>query len=444
MQVNRNPKMNTDPLFCGSSEHDISRRAFLSHSLAVGSGALLGTTGAIHALDEESINDVLRNNHKSVILLWLAGGASQFETWDPKPGRPTGGPFGTIPTSIPGIHISELMPEMAKRMHKISVIRSLSTGDAGHGTGASMMLRGRKNEAALEYPDIGAILSKELERADSKVPNYVSFYSQTEGRNSGSTSPAFLGARYAAMELNNGMMPPNISRLDEISEFDHRERHQLREILNHRFSRGRETASLKSHATAYSRVHGLMSSESLFDIEQEPQWIRDKYGPSLFGQQALMARRMVEAGVPFVRVSRAWWDSHGQNFETHSEMVPELDHVMAALLDDLEQRGMLENTLVAAFGEFGRTPRINPSLGRDHFANAWSAALFGCGIKDGAVYGESDEDGQNVLEGKTSAGDLFATILTALGIDPDKEYHVGQRPVPLVNQGNFAIDDILA
>ncbi len=436
--------MNTDPYFCGSPEHDISRRAFLSHAVAVGSGALLGTTGAVHALDEDSLNAALRGSGKSVILLWLAGGASQLETWDPKPGRLTGGPFGTIPTSIPGVHISELMPKMAKRMHQVSVIRSLSTGDAGHGTGAEMMLRGRKNEAALHYPDMGAILSKELGRADSKVPGYVSFYSQTEGRGSGMTSPAFLGARFAAMELNNGMMPPNISRLGEISEMDHRERSQLRDMLSARFAKNRETETMRSQAAAYARVHGLMSSESLFDIEQEPQWVRDCYGPTLFAQQALMARRMVEAGVPFVRVSRAWWDSHGQNFETHAEMVPELDHVMATLLDDLDQRGMLDSTLVVAFGEFGRTPGINPSLGRDHFANAWSAALFGSGIAKGAVYGKTDEDGNNVIEGKADAGALFATILSAIGIDPDKEYHVGSRPIPLVNPGVYAIDDILA
>ena len=430
--------------FCGSSDHDISRRAFLSQSLAVGSGALLGTSGAVHALDETSLNSALRHSGKNVILLWLAGGASQLETWDPKPGRPTGGPFAAIPTSVPGVHISELMPKMAKRMHHLSVIRSLNTGDGGHGTGAAMMLRGRKNEAALEYPDLGAIVAKELERADSKVPNYVSFYSQTEGRGSGKTSPAFLGARFAAMELNNGMVPPHISRPEDICEEDHRQRAQLQKLLSKRFRQGRETATMKSHAAAYARVHGLMSSESLFDIEKEPQWIRDQYGPTLFAQQALMARRMVEAGVPFVRVSRAWWDSHGQNFETHSEMVPELDHVMATLLDDLEQRGMLESTLVAVFGEFGRTPRINPSLGRDHFANAWSAALFGCGVQQGAVFGKTDENGDKVVESEVGAGELFATILSAIGIDPDKEYHVGSRPVPLVNPGIYAIDDLLA
>jgi len=429
--------------FCGTGAHDVSRRAFLSHALAVGSGALLGSTGAIHALDEPGPNLALRRAGRSVILLWLAGGASQFETWDPKPGRPTGGPYAAIPTSVPGVHISELMPQMARRMHKIAVVRSLNTGDAGHGTAAKMMLRGRPNEAALTYPDLGCIVARELERAQSRVPGYVSFYSQTEGRGNTDATPSFLGARYAPMLLNDGFQPPNIARAGTITEVDHRERAELRDLLSRRFSRGRDLEAVRSHASAYAQVHGLMSSEALFDIEKEPAWIRERYGNSLFGQQAMMARRMVEAGVPFVRVGRAWWDSHGQNFETHAEMVPELDHVMAALLDDLEQRGLLENTLVAVFGEFGRTPQINASLGRDHFARAWSAALFGCGVQPGAVYGATDADGNEVAEDEIGAGRLFATILKAVGIDPDKEYEVATRPVPLVNPGNRPVRQLL-
>ncbi|MFT5467506.1 MAG: hypothetical protein ACI8UO_002610 [Verrucomicrobiales bacterium] len=430
--------------FCGSPEHNISRRAWLSHSLAVGSGALLGTTGAIHALDEPSVNDALRTSGRSVILLWLAGGASQMETWDPKPGVPTGGPFASIPTSMPGVRISELMPKMAERMHRISVVRSIDSGDAGHGTAARTMLRGRKNEAALTYPCMGSVLSRELERAQSRVPGYVSFYSQTEGRGNTEVTPSFLGAQYAAMELNDGMTPNDISRLDEITEFDHLDRAELRQLLSDRFARGRDLGVVRSHANAYARVHGLMSSEELFNLENEPEFIRNRYGPSLFGQQVLMARRLAEAGVPFIRVGRAWWDSHGQNFETHAEMVPELDHVMATLLDDLDQRGMLESTLVLAVGEFGRTPKINASLGRDHFARAWSTAMFGCGIKEGKVYGETDELGEYVASDPVGAGEIFATVLKATGINPEKEYLVGSRPVPLVNPGIEPISDILS
>jgi len=179
-------------------------------------------------------------------------------------------------------------------------------------------------------------------------------------------------------------------------------------------------------------------------VANEPQKIRTQYGPTQFAEQVLIARRLVESGVPFVRVGRAWWDSHGQNFETHQELVPELDHVMATLLTDLEDRGMLKNTLVVTLSEFGRTPGINSSLGRDHFANAWSCSLSGCGIKGGSVYGKTDEKGDKVVEGEIGAARLFATIYKALGINPQKNYYVGSRPVPLTDPGTEPVKEVLA
>jgi uncharacterized protein (DUF1501 family) len=172
--------------------------------------------------------------------------------------------------------------------------------------------------------------------------------------------------------------------------------------------------------------------------------VRDLYGPTQFGEQVLVARRLVEAGVPFVRVGRAWWDSHGQNFETHQELAPELDHVMAALLDDLEQRGLLQHTLVITLAEFGRTPAINPSLGRDHFATAWSCSLSGCGVKGGSVYGKTDATGNRVTDGEIGAAELFATIYQALGINHRKNYYVGSRPVPLTEPGTKPVKEVLA
>jgi uncharacterized protein (DUF1501 family) len=187
-----------------------------------------------------------------------------------------------------------------------------------------------------------------------------------------------------------------------------------------------------------------MASEKLFDIDQEPQSMRDKYGPTQFGEQVLVARRLVEAGVPFVKIARAWWDSHGQNFETHLELATELDHVMSTLIDDLAERGLLEKTLIITLGEFGRTPGINASLGRDHFASAWSSSLTGCGIHGGAVYGKTDADGHKVVEGEVGAAQLFATIFQALGIDHQKEYRVGDRPIPLTDPGTEPIRELLA
>ena len=430
--------------FCGSHEHDMSRRTFLGSLSVVGAG-LLGTSGAVNTFAADGLNAALKKSNKRVILLWLAGGASQLETWDPKPGVPTGGPFADIPTDIPGVHISELMPKMAKRMKHSSIIRSLNTKDGGHGGGADLMLRGRRDEPTLKYPDLGAVVAKELGRMDSQVPDYVNFYTSTEGRGSAKTTPGFLSARYGAINLYDGkkLSLPNIEKLNSITKGDHEARSDIRNFLSSRFDQGRGLASVKSHAAAYARVHGLMSCEKLFDISDEPQYIQDMYGPTQFAEQTIMARRMVEAGVPFVRVSRAWWDSHGQNFETHLEMVPELDRVLSALIDDLKQRGMLEDTLVVTMGEFGRTPKINGSLGRDHFATAWSASLHGGRTVPGAVYGKTDVKGERVVEGEIGAGEMFATILEAAGIDHKREYHVGARPIPLVNPGIKPVSELI-
>jgi hypothetical protein len=399
----------------------------------------------LNVLKEPALAAELKQQDKRVILLWLAGGSSQLETWDPKPGRPTGGPYRAIPTCVPGIHISELLPKMAQRMDRTCLIRSLNTRNADHGGGAKLMNLGRRDEPNLKYPDLGAILARELGRSDSQVPDYVAFYSQTEGRGGPPRTAGFLGARYNPMFLSDKSTPENLARLESISELDHRERAELRDLLSKRFARGREIGSaIGSHNTAYSRVRGLMASERLFNIEEEPQHVRDAYGPTLFGQQLLIARRLAEAGTPFVHVARAWWDSHGENFETHLELVTELDHVLSTLLDDLQSRGMLQQTLVITLAEFGRTPTINQGLGRDHFARAWSMSMHGCGIQGGACYGKTDEDGQHVVEGEIGAAELFATIFQALGIDHQKEYHVGARPVPLTDPGTKPVKEVLA
>jgi len=419
----------------------VSRRHFLG---AVGAltGAFAADMTVLNALRQPLFAEQLKQQQKHVILLWLAGGASQLETWDPKPGRPTGGPYRAIPTNVPGVHISELMPKLAQRQQHTALIRSLNTRNADHGGGAKMMETGRAVDQGLPCPDLGAMIAHELGRADSPVPDYVSMYSSTEGRRTGTSG--FLGGRYAPMFLTEQMVPENIRKLEALSDKDHVDRADLRAFLANRFAKHRRDLAVDSHASAYQRVRGLMSSEALFDIQQEPQAMRDKYGPTQFGEQCLIARRLVEAGVPFVKVARAWWDSHGQNFETHLELVTELDHVMSTLIDDLADRGLLEHTLIITLGEFGRTPNINSSLGRDHFASAWSASLTGCGVKGGAVYGKTDDDGQTVIDGECKAGDLFATIFEAVGINHKREYHVGARPIPITDFGCAPIRSILA
>lgn len=433
---------------CIPSQHGLSRRGFFSQgafrasAMGVVAGCFAADMGQIHALRSEEIAGELKRQDKRVILLWLAGGASQFETWDPKPGAKTGGPFRAIQTNATGVHISELLPELSQRMQHTAIIRSLNTKIADHGRGADLMETGRLKDPSILYPDLGAVVARELGRLDSKVPDYVSLYTSTEGRRKGTSG--FLGARYAPMFLSESMIPPNIVRAESLPEIDHKDRAALRDALGRRFASVRRSDSVDSQNSAYQRVQGLMASAELFDISKEPADVQARYGPTQFGHQCLIARRLVEAGVPFVKVARAWWDSHGQNFETHQELCADLDHSMSVLLDDLEQRGLLKNTLVITLGEFGRTPQINSSLGRDHFASAWSCSLSGLGIRGGVAYGKTDPEGHKVVDGEASSGDLFATILTALGIDYKHEYTVGARPVPLADFGSEPISEVLA
>lgn len=433
--------MRPGSIFCGSSDHGVSRRAFLGAGATATAGTFAADMTQLDVLKNQAVAGEVKKAGKRVILLWLAGGASQFETWDPKPGRPTGGPFRAIETASNGVHISELMPKMAKHMKKTAIIRSLNTRVGDHGGGAALMETGRRKDPGILYPDIGAVAARELGRADSQVPDYVSMYTSTEGRRKGTSG--FLGSRYAPMFLAEKQIPDNIQRLESISDIDHKERSDLRNLLSKQFLQGRKNDTLGSHTSAYQRVRGLMASEELFDIEKEPESVRARYGPRQFAQQCLIARRLVEAGVPFVKVARAWWDSHGQNFETHRELCADLDHSMSTLIEDLDERGLLEDTLIVTLAEFGRTPTINASLGRDHFANAWSCSLTGTGIKGGVAYGKTDPDGHKVADGEVGAGEVFATILQALEIDPEKEYFVGSRPIPLADFGCHAVKDVL-
>src|SRR5262249_54675639 len=229
--------------FCGSPDHAITRRGFLG-GVAAGAAAFAADMTGLSVLGQPALANELKKAQKRVILLWLAGGASQLETWDPKPGAVTGGPFRAIQTSVPGVQISELMPKMAQRMQHTCIIRSLNTKDGDHGGAAKMMMRGRRDEPNLKYPDLGAVLAREMGRADSQVPDYVSFYTSTEGRYTPLGDAGFLGSRYAPMELTNNTMPENLRRLDAVIDLDHQERADLRDLLSKQFAKGRSNSTV--------------------------------------------------------------------------------------------------------------------------------------------------------------------------------------------------------
>jgi len=438
---------------CGSQDHFTDRRCFLGTA-----GAFLGGLYGLNAFAQPSLGNKLEREQKRVLMIFLNGGMSQFESWDPKPGTTTGGPFQSIQSSIPGYRISELMPKMAACLHRhTAVIRSqLAVSDHNDAT----IFGGKPKMGAVRYPSLGSMIAKELASPNSPVPHHVMF-TNYPGANYFENA-GFLGATWNPINITpNGsrrvtppfkfsepilrLSPPANTLPPGLSDEDHRDREALRAELGKRFGVGRERDGvLLSHGGAYGRVRGLMESARLFDIDQESASMRDRYGSTPFGQQMLVARRLIEAGVPYVRVNRGWWDHHGQNFEFHQEMVPELDHVMSVLLEDLKERGLLQNTLVATFSEMGRTPGINDNNGRDHFPRM-SVTLSGCGVKPGVVYGSTNNDGTNIAKDPVSLQQFFATVMKAVGIDHQKENTTTDgRPVPLTDYGTEPVAEVLA
>jgi len=343
---------------------------------------------------------------------------------------------------VPGYRVCELMPKLAGRMRDIAVIRSLNTKVSEHEQAADLVSTGRPKEPALEYPEIGTVLAKELAAKDSALPDYVSLFTTTEGRRR--PAVGFLGARHAPLLLEKSARPEHVAPPAGVSDDRHAAREDLRAALTDRFAADRAGGELATgYNSAYQKVRGLMRADHLFDLDREPAKVRDRYGRTPFAEQCLLARRLIEAGVPVVKVAKGFWDSHHDNFESHRELVPDFDHVLSVLLDDLRDRGLLESTLVMVLSEFGRTPVINQDVGRDHFADAWSVALAGGLVRGGAVYGKTDADGKTVTDGEANASDLAATVYAAAGIDPRAEYHAGLRPVPLAKEDARVIEEVL-
>ena len=419
--------------WCGSSEHTLHRRSFLQGTLA----------GLTVAAGFGTAAEPIKQRNRRVIFIWLAGGSSQFETWDPKPDRVTGGPFRSIPTTVPGYRVCELMPKLAGMMKHIAVIRSLNTVISEHEQAADLVSVGRPKEAALEYPELGVVLSKELGVPASELPDYVSLFTTSEGRRR--PRAGFLGAKHAPLLLEKSLRPEYVDLPEGMTEARHQNREELRAALSETFAENRSGIELaRGYNSAYQKVRGLMRADHLFNLDREPAKVRERYGRTPFAEQCLLARRLIEAGVPVVKLARGFWDSHHDNFESHRELVPDFDHVLSVLLDDLQVRGLLESTLVVVLSEFGRTPVINQDVGRDHFAAAWSMVMAGAGVRGGSIYGATDAEGKTVKEGEVNASDLAATIYQAAGLDLKTEYQAGLRPVPIIKEDARVIKEVLA
>ena len=428
---------------CGSAEHGLNRRRFIEASLglSVGAAGLGGLLTSVPAFAEP-----LRTKHKRVLNVFLHGGVSQLETWDPKPNTDTGGPFRTIPTSVPGTHICELLPHTAKQMHRLSIIRSINTRNSQHAKGVVEMTTGRNRMPGVEYPHLGAVTAKSLIPGGFTLPSHILVRSSPGKRNveSEKHSAAYLGAQFASMAVYDAK-PPEFGdpKLAPTSDAEQR-RNQFRQQLNNRFAGRRKTADTEAYSFTYQQARDLLAQKEVFDITQESAKDQERYGVSEFGKHCLLARRLLEQGVPYVQVNHADYDSHHENFNFHIEQLGEFDLPFASLVADLADRGMLEDTLICVMSEFGRTPKINKTYGRDHWGTAWSVALGGAGIQPGGVIGKTNDNGTEVVDREVDHGHVFHTILQAVGIDSKSEFDIGGRKYPVSDPAKNPISELLA
>jgi hypothetical protein len=429
-------------------------------------GVLGGSTsGWMEALADYAA--VQPQRKRSCILLWMNGGPSHLDTFDLKPGHENGGPFREIASDVPGIRISEHLPQVAREMSRLAIVRSMTSKEADHGRASYLVRTGRQPEAALQYPTLGSLISKELGQDTAALPNFVSI-APYRSTNLAAYNSGFLGPHYAPFivgdvtpamaqqqEADGYLKALRIADLQPATPHDLKRQGSRLELLRsieRSFVASRPDVPVHSHVAAYERAVRLMDSSaaSAFNLEDEPAALRDAYGRNLFGHGCLLARRLVERGVPFVEVSLGGvssggmgWDAHVNNFETVKRLCGVLDPAWAALLRDLKDRGLLETTLVVWMGEFGRTPKINGTAGRDHYPLTWSAVLGGGGIRGGQVVGATTADGAAVKDRPCTVPELLATVCQALHIDPHKTNpSVVGRPIHLVDYDAQPIDGV--
>lgn len=404
-----------------------TRRDVLAGTAAVVGGSLIGST--LRA-ESDAVPPNASSPRKQLLLLFMSGGKSQFETWDPKPGSKFGGPFRPIATSIPGVHIGELLPHCAKNLHRLTIVRSVDSGIADHFQGHYALQAGR---VAPGYPVLGSAVAKLLERPGDVLPGYVSIRRDGPKAYTDVGDAGFLGAKYEGVRIVNNQPPANLSRPAAVSADLHEAANRLRTAADERFRRNRDPRPVESYATTFEQARTLMQRREIFDLAKESAEAHEQYGRHDFGQHCLLARRLLTAGVTCVKVTHFDWDAHQDNFYWHQVRCAEFDRTLIALLDDLQSRGMLEHTLVVVTGEMGRTPQINNLGGRDHWGRCWSMALAGCGVKPGLVHGATNDAGTEVKDSPVKLGDLFHTYLRALGLDSSMKYDLGGQTNPVAD-----------
>jgi len=406
----------------------MSRRHFISHVAGASSMVVpaltLGHSLRTHAAD-------LKKRRKSAILLWMSGGPSTMDIWDLKPGANTGGPFRPIRTAG-DVEISEHMPETAKVMNHLSVVRSMSTREADHNRGRYYMHTGYVPNPNIEYPSYGAVLSHELidQRPELEIPPFVSVGGASEG-------PGFLGMAWAPFVVSSTGQVRNLEMgLDNKRLM---QRMAALDLIEKGFIGEKRGATAEDHQKVLKKTLDLMTSEQMeaFKVMKEPKEVLDRYGNDGFGRGCLMARRLVEAGVPFVEVDYGGWDNHANIHTTLKDTkLPVIDKAISSLVTDLEDRGLLQDTAIIWMGEFSRTPRINATAGRDHWARSWSVMVGGGGLKGGIAVGKTNEDGTSVETEPYTSQDVMATICKTLGISLETTFtSKSGRPMKIANGG---------
>jgi hypothetical protein len=450
---------------------DVSRRTCLK----VGSLGLGGLSLPHLLAQRADANERPRAKAKNVILFWLTGGVPQHDTWDPKPNGPDSArtPFGVIPTTTPGLHIGGLMPKTAQLTHHMAVIRSMSTGDNSHSSSGYQMLTGvphiplsRENalpEAPNDWPSLDALVRTQIQNKQGlpssiTLPRHIANVGEKvwPGQDAG-----FLGRQYDPWLLDcdpsaENFQIPALALPEQISQVRLDRRLGLLKQVDQHLNKLEQHASAQRYDLRTSQAIELLAGQSArtaFDLSKEPDKVRDRYGRTKFGQSILLSRRLIEAGASLVHVNwqriegkenNGGWDTHKKHNESlEGWLMPIMDQSFSALIEDLEQRGMLDETLVAWVGEFGHTPKINARAGRDHWGRAFSIALAGGGIKGGTVIGATEKQAGTVVEDLVRPADYIATVLHCLGISPETIIHDAQgRPNPL-SRGKV-IDEIVA
>lgn len=402
----------------------ISRRAFIGSSVLTG----------LSSLSQPAVAAELRRNQKRAILVWMSGGPSQFETWDPKPGESTAGPHGVISTSVPGLQFNEHLPRLGRLASQMVVVRSMATSSKEHSQATVAGMTGFLPGRSPTPPSWLSVLSHELDENEALWPSFVSLgpspttgYAQPGG--------GFLGPRCDPLPCpGNGKPPAGLPSTDSELEAVRR-RGSLRELLGKDFEYGHEESKLAGHANAFAQLKGLVNRRDLFELSKLPVKRVAAYGNSSLGRDCLLACQLVDRGVPFVLVSsdKLEWDMHTGTKNKQRELNQTFDAAVGAMIDDLIARGLWEHTLVVLMGEFGRTPSY--SGGRDHWSTCWSMSFGGAGAKGGAVVGATNDTGREIKDRPVSVPDLLVTFYELLGIDPRKEVDVQGRPTSFLERG---------